>query len=261
MRRENNNGVINRKILLLGILTISLGVCQRATSYTMARVENSIGLIISSSENALVAVKDKFGISATKRLKEVSKKTTTICRVLGMEIEDSGENEIKDVQPNDKLEILEEKIVDIEVTKEHLLEGIDYNGSCLTITNNMDKVLDINIAIDGLAILKGQGVTIEANSAILRPGERWEVQYTINEDTEPIFMEKLVNLTINATWDGGSATIVEEINISINTETIYEEKEEIVLQEIIKTESTNETQELIKEDTIESNEEIQESFG
>lgn len=251
-------GTISRKILILGVLTLSLGVCHQVTSYTMAKVENSVNLTISSPESALIGVNDKSGITVTKRLKEITKKTTTICRVLGVKKEDIDEELIENENSNDKFEVLEEKIVNTEVTKETLLEGIDYNGHCFTIINNMNEVLDLNIEIDAVRVLESQGVFIGANNAVLSPGEKWIIPYTINESIEPIFMEEPIGITINASWSGGTATIFEGIYVSLNTEEISEEVEEIVVQEVMNVGDNDNTQQSIIEETKTSDEVIQE---
>lgn len=45
-----------RKFLLVMLILLSLGLCYQVNSYTYASIKNSVNVMISSSENALIAI-------------------------------------------------------------------------------------------------------------------------------------------------------------------------------------------------------------
>lgn len=76
---------LGRKLLLLFVLLISMGVIFQVSSYSYARVSSPVTITISSSENSLIAVddtleKDECSFFITNNLNETIKVKVDICK-------------------------------------------------------------------------------------------------------------------------------------------------------------------------------------
>lgn len=235
---RNINGVIRHKISLLCVLILSLGICYRVNSYTFAIVENSVGVKISSSENALIAMPEEIDLRV--------KKDITIIKTLT----DKESNEITntEVMENGEIEVLTDEDLNTQVSTETLV-NVGVIGHNFYITNNMNDTIYVNIDLErGFNRLRNQGTLTFSYKGLdipIFPGQTKEIPFNVDENIE----SGVIGVVISATWDGGSADIENHINIDV--ETIVTEKE-IDLRKPKEPELTNDDE---LETTVESNDE------
>lgn len=206
--------MLRKNFIILCMLIFSMTLIFQVKSYTMAKVENSANMSVTSSEYALIAVKNG-GLSINKSVTENI--TTEI---------------ISD----------EEKIVGHEVITEYMIA--DNN---LEITNNTNKEINVTVSLE-----ENEAVCLNDNryncEFKLSPGGFIkEIPFRLLSDTTDISDYMTIDMKVSAVWEGGSADIDDKIMLSVNnleprinmyeidlrtpqTEILYEVNEDITVE-------------------------------
>lgn len=182
----NYSGVINNKTLLLGTLALSLGLCHQVTSYTLAKIDNPMEITISSSEDALIAIPNDIEISVKKYITIITTLTD------------------KDATDMEKIEHTSDTNVEtcIETNVSTYIESNNFY-----VTNNMSETINVNIYLDRSFI------RVENQNATILPGETYNVPFRIFDSIE----DESIEVIISATWSGGSAEIISEIDVDVES--------------------------------------------
>lgn len=172
------------KIILMGVLTLSVGLCQQVSSYTMAKLDNTANVKISSSNEALIAMPEEIRLNIDKQV--IISRTKTD----GMEGESVNETSS-------------------EVCS---LKAHNFN-----ITNNMKEEIKVYIKLGKTS--QNSGITIPNNSKIgfLIPSSE-----SLNVPMEVInnnVISGTIEASIFATWSEGSAEISKDIIIEVDCNT------------------------------------------
>lgn len=174
--------MLKKRILILCVFIFAITLITQVKSYTLAKVENSAVVTVTSSEKALIAVPDKIDLDVTKNI------TETITQTL-----------------NDLGEPIIEKSIDIEII---------YNrDKYIVIKNNLNKNINkLSVYLDG----KYEGIVLENNANRSVPsGETLkDIIIEINENVQT--GSQKVGFKILASWDGGFADINSMINLNVN---------------------------------------------
>ena len=137
-------------------MVLSFGLSNKVTSYTFAKVENSMAIIISPSEHSLIAIPYGVGLNVSK----------TITKIITLTDEDPTGMTNTQISVNAKLE--------------------SHN---FYISNNMHDTIDVSVYLDGSFIkVKNQHITI-------LPGQTCEVPFRINDSIQSDYIEAIVYAT------------------------------------------------------------------
>ncbi len=168
----------NRKILLIGTLVLSVGLCQQVTSYTSAEVQNSLDMKISVQEDALIAMPNVIKVKVKKDITV----TTTL---------------------TDKGEQVQERVCS------------SINSSNFDITNNMNQTIDIVINLQSGFKKRQNGLYIKRRqNLVILPGDTKNVKLRVDDDIE----SNNIDAIISARWKNGSAEILNNIDIDVETD-------------------------------------------
>lgn len=172
---------LGRKLLLLFVLLISLGVIFQVSSYSYASISSPVTITVSSSENSLIAVKDVIGFDLKKVVTEV-------------------------------------KTISDEGTKTKTIKELDADECSFFITNHLSKTIKVRVEIDRKSIEGNASIPITFSDEAMKgmfiaPGEKKEVILKIDEEIE----SGNFDITIFADWENGSAEIYKTINFSVET--------------------------------------------
>jgi hypothetical protein len=197
-------GAIKRKVLITGLIILSLGVCYKVTSYTMARVKSNVDLIISTSENALIAIPEDITIIVNK--------------VISSKITYSNKKPKDIIYTNDSTEELSDSSeVDGNVVKKELIDdkpfyvqSVETSISTVIVSENFE--IKNNMYEDITAnIINGQGIFPEVIE--IRSGCKVSVPVNIDKIVE----NNDIDVIIYVTWNNGSAEIDKKVKINIIT--------------------------------------------
>jgi hypothetical protein len=176
--------MFKRKVLIF-CLFLSLTLIYQVKSYSLVKIFNSNKVTITTSDNALIAIKDiKYKLKKT--INETITETLT----------DSG--------------------TEISTSSNTLLSKSEGK---IEITNNLDEIINISVLLDG----DYDGISLLNNEKSLFPGDKfYDIDLAIEEDVESGFQN--IELIILAEWEDGSAILNCSGNIEVNEEknTFYE---------------------------------------
>lgn len=248
-----------KKILLLCSIALLFTFSYKVTSYTQARVENSMVLAISPSEDSLIGVPEGFDLRVVRyttitELQTIRDPNPILYNELVTNIQPSNIATIEftpkgfiEYSSNTTVEFTSEGIIkNTTETKTETMVKENY----FYVKNNINEDVDVAIFIDnGHRQEQNQGLYIVNPRFSIWPGKKENIIFNVNETIR----EGSLDLIISSKWSNGSAEIMKKIDINIEEfepEFIYENKD----LRIVKSPVITETNESIEE--VETNEEL-----
>lgn len=201
------------------LITIAflLGLSYRVTSYTMAKVENTMAIVISSSEDALVGLPENLYLEVEKlttvtqletiRDADLSMKIDSI-NTLGTIVEDVGDIIVgtsTETTVQNNMETIIEYNVDTKI-------ATNIKGYNFYVKNNLNEIIDVVIFLDkGYSREQYLGFNIVNPRTTIFPGKTEEILFVVDENIET----ERIDVIISAKWSKGSAEIKKVININV----------------------------------------------
>lgn len=168
-----------KRILLLSILIFSITLIFQVKSYTMAKVENTANISITTSGDALIAVPENIEVKVDKHVTEN----------ITNQLTDLGEQKIAHA----------------------ILTNYKIVNSNLEIKNNMNKKIIVKVSLAE----NYEGISLQHNEGRLSPGGLLK-KIRINIDNDIQEIPETLKVEIYAEWDDGSAVIEDQIQINVN---------------------------------------------
>lgn len=171
--------MLRKRILVLCILVFLISYIFQVKSYTMAKVENLAEISITSSENALIAVPEDLELEVDKHITEF----------ISNELTDAG----------------------IQKAGHTILTEYEAISNNFEVINNMNEDIYVEVKMDG----NYKGINLTNNSRGLSPGGIFnDINLSLVEDIQEI--PESIDVKICAEWQGGSAIIESQINLTVN---------------------------------------------